>query len=369
MKNKWKIAGIMMLGVVIIAFCIWSLIRPANDIPDDSSSQTDVSASSSADASLSEPTSATDPDSGTEADSGSLTPELTLYTTDLDNNIGKVGYDEQQMVGGQTRLEVYREVLENFDLVPYTTESGEEITLETGHRVYVKADDASGQQYIVSGVDPIPVEHSLPDTRMTVKLRAEGTCERVRVFTSREDLEGAQDAWTRGQAILAGEEPAPENYVILNGCLLGTKWEQGEGGRRYLPMTDIAEAYDEQSEFYDVEGWLNVAADLQYVILPTALMPDIALEHFDVSDGTWRYASERPPLWSDRFYLPQTNSTEMPIEDISRILGWKIYTNDEIVSIVTSELDVNDNFVLIESRTTEHIYDINGNEIGTEESA
>ena len=50
-------------------------------------------------------------------------------------------------------------------------------------------------------------------------------------------------------------------------------------------MTDIAEAYDEQSEFYDVEGWLNVTTDLQYVILPTALMPDIALEHFDVSDG------------------------------------------------------------------------------------
>lgn len=368
MKNKWKIAGIMMLGVVIIAFCIWSLIRPANDIPDDSS-QTDVSASSSADASLSEPTSATDPDSGTEADSGSLTPELTLYTTDLDNNIGKVGYDEQQMVGGQTRLEVYRDVLKNYNLIPYTTDSGEEVTIATGHRVYVKADDASGQEYIISGVDPIPVEHGLPDTQMTVKLRAEGTCERVRVFTSDENLGRAQAAWGRGQAILAGEEPAPEHCVILNGSLLDTKWERGEDGRVYLPMTDVAEAYDEQSEFYDVEGWLNVATDLQFVILPTALMPDIALEHFEVSDGTWRYASEKPPVWSDRFYLPQTDKTEMPIEDISRILGWKIYTNAEIVSIVTSELDVNDNFALIESRTAEHIYDMNGNEIEMEDAA
>lgn len=129
--------------------------------------------------------------------------------------------------------------------------------------VYVKANDASGQQYIVSGVDPIPVEHGLPDTRMTVKLRAEGTCERVRVFTSDENLGRAQAAWGRGQAILAGEEPAPEHCVILNGSLLDTKWERGEDGRVYLPMTDVAEAYDEQSEFYDVEGWLNVATDLQ----------------------------------------------------------------------------------------------------------
>ena len=358
-----------MLGVVVIAFCVWSLLRPAdrNDTPGTQDSST-------ADTPVSQPDSTESSDSGVTADSAAQdesplsAPELTLYTTDLANNIGKIGYDEQQMVGGKTRLEMYRDVLKGYNLIPYTTEAGEKITIATGHQVSVKADDTSGQQYIVSGVDPIPVEHSVPDTRMTVKLRAEDTCERVRVFTSRETLERAQDAWERGQAILAGEEPAPENCVILNGCLLDTKWEQGEDGRRYLPMTDIAEAYDEQSEFYDVEGWLNVATDLQYVILPTALMPDIALEHFDVSDGTWRYANEKPPIWSDRFYLPQTDKTEMPIDDISRILGWKIYTNSEIVSIVTSELDVNDNFVLIESRTTEHIYDMNGNEITTEDA-
>lgn len=245
-----------MLGVVVIAFCVWSLLRPAdrNDTPGTQDSST-------ADTPVSQPDSTESSDSGVTADSAAQdesplsAPELTLYTTDLANNIGKIGYDEQQMVGGKTRLEMYRDVLKGYNLIPYTTEAGEKITIATGHQVYVKADDTSGQQYIVSGVDPIPVEHSVPDTRMTVKLRAEDTCERVRVFTSRETLERAQDAWERGQAILAGEEPAPENCVILNGCLLDTKWEQGEDGRRYLPMTDIAEAYDEQSEFYDVEGY------------------------------------------------------------------------------------------------------------------
>lgn len=291
-------------------------------------------------------------------------PVLALYTTDLPNNIGKVGYTTQEMGDGSKRVDVYRGVLESYHLVPYTDENGAGRTLATGHRVYVKSDDRAGQQYVVSGVDLIPVEHGVPDTRMTVKLRAEDTCERIRVFTSEEDMERAQTAWERGQRILAGEEEAPAGCVILDGCLLDSvRWEQGEDGRIYLPMTDVAEAYDEQSEFYELEGWLNVAVDLQYVILPTALAPDIVLEHFDVSDGTWLYASDKSPLWSDRFYLPQTEKTEMPVEDISRILGWEIYTGSGIVNIVTSELDANDNFVLIKTRTTEHIYDLNGNEI------
>lgn len=108
------------------------------------------------------------------------------------------------MVGGKTRLEMYRDVLKGYNLIPYTTEGGEKITIVTGHQVYVKADDADGQQYIVSGVDLIPVEHGVPDTRMTVKLRAEDTCERVRVFTTREVWNRDQDAWERGPGDFGG---------------------------------------------------------------------------------------------------------------------------------------------------------------------
>ena len=121
--------------------------------------------SSTADTPVSQPDSTESSDSGVTADSAAQdesplsAPELTLYTTDLANNIGKIGYDEQQMVGGKTRLEMYRDVLKGYNLIPYTTEAGEKITIATGHQVYVKADDTSGQQYIVSGVDPIPVEH------------------------------------------------------------------------------------------------------------------------------------------------------------------------------------------------------------------
>ena len=103
-----------MLGVVIVAFCIWSLLRPANDAPGDNG-PTDTPVSSSASTSTSESTSAANPDSGTETDSGQSAPELEMYTTDLDNNIGKVGYDEQQMVGGKTRLEMYRDVLKGYN--------------------------------------------------------------------------------------------------------------------------------------------------------------------------------------------------------------------------------------------------------------
>ena len=36
MKNKWKIAGIAMLGVVIVAFCIWSLLSCPRAVPPES---------------------------------------------------------------------------------------------------------------------------------------------------------------------------------------------------------------------------------------------------------------------------------------------------------------------------------------------
>lgn len=99
-----------MLGVVVIAFCVWSLLRPAdrNDTPGTQDSST-------ADTPVSQPDSTESSDSGVTADSAAQdesplsAPELTLYTTDLANNIGKIGYDEQQMVGGKTRLEMYRD--------------------------------------------------------------------------------------------------------------------------------------------------------------------------------------------------------------------------------------------------------------------
>lgn len=293
-------------------------------------------------------------------------PTLILYTTELANNIGQIGYDEQKLFDGRSWLEERRAAVEKLHLVPCVDENGEGSTALTGHRLYVKPDDTGGQQYIVSGVELLPVENGIPDTRMSVKLRREGTCERVRMFSSQDDMDQARLMWAQGQAILTGEQAAPAACVILNGSLLeNVQWEQRDDGRIYLPMTDVAKAYDEQSAFYDVEGWLNVAVDQRFVILPTALAPDEVLEHFEVADGTWRYATDRPPVWSDRFYLPQTEKTEMPIEDISRILGWKIYTGEGIVSIVTSELDVNDNFVLINTQTTEHVYDMDGKEIET----
>lgn len=64
MKNKWKIAGIAMLGVVVIAFCVWSLLRPAdrNDTPGTQDSST-------ADTPVSQPDSTESSDSGVTADS------------------------------------------------------------------------------------------------------------------------------------------------------------------------------------------------------------------------------------------------------------------------------------------------------------
>ncbi len=371
MKNKSKkvMVGAACLAVAALV-CVGLCRRPEKTPLPDGPSETVVSGPVSTSQipadSESDPQSESRDPEAPPASEVLTPPKLALYTTDLANNIGQIGYDEQKLFDGRSWLEERRAALENLHLVPCVDENGEGSTALTGHQLYVKPDDTSGQQYIVSGVELLPVENGIPDTKMSVKLRREGTCERVRMFSSQDDLDRARLMWAQGQAILAGEQAAPAACVILNGSLLeNVQWEQRDDGRIYLPMTDVAKAYDEQSAFYDVEGWLNIAVDQRFVILPTALAPDEVLEHFEVADGTWRYATDRPPVWSDRFYLPQTEKTEMPIEDISRILGWKIYTGEEIVSIVTSKLDVNDNFVLINTQTTEHVYDMDGKEIET----
>ena len=96
---------------------------------------------------------------------------------------------------------MYRDVLKGYNLIPYTTEAGEKITIATGHQVYVKADDTSGQQYIVSGVDPIPVEHSGTGHAHDREIARRRHLRTGAGVYFRETLERAQDAWERGQAI------------------------------------------------------------------------------------------------------------------------------------------------------------------------
>ena len=100
MKNKWKIAGIAMLGVVVIAFCVWSLLRPAdrNDTPGTQDSST-------ADTPVSQPDSTESSDSGVTADSAAQdesplsAPELRCTQQTLPTTSARSGTTSSRWLG------------------------------------------------------------------------------------------------------------------------------------------------------------------------------------------------------------------------------------------------------------------------------
>lgn len=278
--------------------------------------------------------------------------ELALLEVAEPNNRPYNGYLEIQMYDGSLRLDTYKTVLERAQLTPYLTADGQAEVLSTGHTVYVKANESSGQRYIVSGVDVVPVNGDAIDMTLPVILREEGSGERIRTFSSQEALDTARENYERGQAILAGKEPIPENCIILNGSYLpGIEYSVDSSGRTFLPMSQVSAAYEGTSRYNAAEGWLTAATNMRYIMIPNADAPSEVLEYFGAKGqygaaGTWVYKNEAAPYWTDTFYLPSTKDSEMPIEDVSRIFGWDIYTADGIVSIITDSLDNNANFVL-----------------------
>lgn len=100
---------------------------------------------------------------------------------------------------------------------------------------------------------------------------------------------------------------------------------------------------------------------------PTKDTPQSVLDYLNISEvvnpdeGTFTYTSTiSMDLWNDTFELPQDDTYMMPIEDISRILGWEFWTGDNVLKIVSDELDDTnpDNFVIDTTVREETCYDV-----------
>lgn len=100
---------------------------------------------------------------------------------------------------------------------------------------------------------------------------------------------------------------------------------------------------------------------------PTKDTPQSALDDLNISEvvnpdeGTFTYTSTiSMDLWNDTFELPQDDTYMMPIEHISRILGWEFWTGDNVLKIVSDELDDTnpDNFVIDTNVREETCYDV-----------
>lgn len=327
--------------------------------------------------------------------------ELTKINVKEPNNTDKNGYKECKRLDGLFQYELQKEYIQAENLVPFEDENGTGLVLNTGHTVYVKPsekdetesettsasidallnnenssddfiiDDIADEQLqkcIISGEEVYNIDNYTYDIQYPnsfAQLRKEGTCERIYIYNSKDDYDKAIKNREDGQAILNGEKEPYENCVILNGSLVpNLKYSVNSDGRLCVSLRSLATAYDTNTN-YDEDAHLLTIPIIygDYVLIPSKnALPNIS-SYFaiDNKNNTFEYPSITfAPPWSDTFTLATTDDVIMPVEDISRILGWDFWYGDNVLKVVTDELDDTnpDNFVLEEKQTTTIYYEL-----------
>lgn len=233
-------------------------------------------------------------------------------------------------------------------------------------------DDGSLQKCIISGYEVFDLNNASDEIEYpndTTQLRKEKTCERIYIYNSQDEYDAAVKNREDGQAILNGEEAAPERCVILNGSIVpNLQYEVGDDGKIRISMRDLANAYSSKTIYSEESHILYVPMVYQNTAkFPTKDTPQSALDDLNISEvvnpdeGTFTYTSTiSMDLWNDTFELPQDDTYMMPIEHISRILGWEFWTGDNVLKIVSDELDDTnpDNFVIDTTVREETCYDV-----------
>lgn len=338
------------------------------------------------------------------------------------NNCASNGYMEEKNLDGTYRYQVKAETVAAKNLVPYTDANGAGLKIFSGHTVYVRktglgvgempettADDSSSteeiitdtttstdtssgyidengnyvedatdsngtttsstlsdtdQKCIVSGEEIFDLDNYSDEIQYPSdfsQLRKEETCERLYVYHSKEEYEQALKNRKNGQAILTGEMDAPIKSVILNGSLIPKlNYTINSDGRLCVSLRALAEAYDSNTQYDDVEHLLIVPITYgERIYIPVKGILHNASEYYQIdnTNNTFVFTSKKPPeIWTDTFSLATTSDVVMPVEDISRILGWDFWYGDNVLSVVTDSLDdTKEENILLQEQDVEEI--------------
>ena len=326
--------------------------------------------------------------------------ELTKIIAKEPNNTDKNGYKEYIRPDGISNYELYKESIQAENLVPFGNENNENYTLNTGHTIYVRELESSEitdeesdtpvntssttesddneileeantdnlQKCIVSGEEVYDIDNYTYEIKYPnsfAQLRKEESCERIYIYNSKEDYDQAIKNRDDGQAILNGEKEPYANCVILNGSLVpNLKYSVNDDGRLCVSLRSLATAYDANTNYDEDAHLLTVPITYgHYILIPSKnALPNIS-DYFNIDNknNTFKYPSIAfAPFWSDTFTLATTDDVIMPVEDISRILGWDFWYGDNVLKVITDELDDTnpDNFVLEEKQSNTIYYEL-----------
>lgn len=221
----------------------------------------------------------------------------------------------------------------------------------TGHQVY-HVDEGGQSQYLVlygTDIQYVDAKGWMPNLAFC---RKEWTGERIYVLDTQREVDEYTKAWQAGQKIISGEVAADKGTILVNGRLLSGYQYYDVQGELYVPLAAIARAVDpwsfaENGEAKTIQFSVYRPDGYECLIVPYD-QTQVGSHHFESQKfASGNYFEEYGDVWNEMFRHGDGGSLcYVPVSELSRYTGWYIYTADNIVSIVTSDLDVTNNFVL-----------------------
>ena len=340
MKAKEKIALVLAIicSLAVIVFAILSFIKPKQKTTDNSNQmQTE-------DVVDSESTNTAD-----ETSDDASPKEFKILPSQEPTNQGKSNYSQQIYDGALLQKDFNKQYVEEVATDEYAVPDTKTIF---GNQVY-KAAGAfesampSKKYYQFYGND---VSWCDEDgwTDNIYLVRKEFTGERIYVVRSNQELDEYNKAWEKGQKILNGEETGSSGDIILNGRLLSCKY-QFVTGEYYIPLKDVGEAFNSEACKIDKDNsilYLPLETGIGLVTLGVPYTQFGTAGAISTTFTASEITNKDYPEWTDNFHIGATSSCYVPQSEVSRYAGWYFYTNGDVLSIVTDDLSVNNNFVL-----------------------
>lgn len=317
-KNILAMLGIALIVVLVIVLAVISFFFGKENGEPASSSETTASSSESS------------------SNSVEATP---------DNNVfEEIVFDTEPTMCGRsdyfevTRIQKIKEMrMDYLDLVPLEDENGLPQKYYLGHQIYLS--NTTGEQYIMSGETLLPISFTDDDNGYGY-LREEGTARKIHIFGNSYDLEKFLADWDAGQRVLSGETTADEGSIIFDGQLTDYKYVK-KGNDIYFNLAEITPLLTDFSYYDETMGYMDVYVnDCTYVRIPTSAANSYLQETMGVVENQFRFKS-----WNGEDFecwAPVLDAFEplINIRDASMMFGWRMYTNGEVLSIVTDPLNV-----------------------------
>lgn len=138
--------------------------------------------------------------------------------------------------------------------------------------------------------------------------------------------------------------------IVVDGRLIHSKYTEKDG-EIYLNLVDVASATDSSIHYSEEKGYVAVRPnEFVTVQVPTNAANASQNKVFHVSGGKFTFSSWAGDSFSiDNIPVLDYDTTLISAENVSRMFGWRMYTDGDVLSIVSDPLNVTNKTVVYTS--------------------